>query len=232
MELPWRYNYSTLTALVTSGSLQASQLVTSTARILEQKYRFHADKTNGYGLEDAVHDVRLRTRRASRRTIRPIRRIGMSHIALAEQAAEESMVLLKNDNNTLPINRTTVQEDRGHRRQRQLHAAGDEQPGQCTATAATLQLHDRLHDRTCAPATTDRAASSPIRRRASARSPASWPPRQRHHREQLQQRRRARQTAGFDVAIVIAGLTPQDEGEEYTGAGDRTTGGTSATTHT
>ena len=41
----------------------------------------------------------------------------------------------------------------------------------------------------------------------------------------------AAQSAGFDFAVVIAGLTPQDEGEEYTGAGDRTTGGITATTH-
>jgi len=33
-----------------------------------------------------------------------------------------------------------------------------------------------------------------------------------------------------DFIVVIAGLTPQDEGEEYTGAGDRTSGGT--TSHT
>jgi beta-glucosidase len=37
---------------------------------------------------------------------------------------------------------------------------------------------------------------------------------------------------GFDVAIVMAGLTPADEGEEYTGAGDRTTGGITSTSHT
>lgn len=37
---------------------------------------------------------------------------------------------------------------------------------------------------------------------------------------------------GFDVAIVMAGLTPGDEGEEYTGAGDCTTGGITSTTHT
>src|SRR5450631_3185832 len=41
----------------------------------------------------------------------------------------------------------------------------------------------------------------------------------------------AAQADGFDVAIVIAGLTPADEGEEYTGAGDRTTGGITSTTH-
>ena len=42
----------------------------------------------------------------------------------------------------------------------------------------------------------------------------------------------AAMTDGFDVAIVMAGLTPGDEGEEYTGAGDRTTGGITSTTHT
>ncbi len=41
----------------------------------------------------------------------------------------------------------------------------------------------------------------------------------------------AAQADGFDVAIVIAGLTPADEGEEYTGAGDRTSGGITSTSH-
>jgi beta-glucosidase len=34
--------------------------------------------------------------------------------------------------------------------------------------------------------------------------------------------------ANADFIVVIAGLTPQDEGEEYTGAGDRTSGDTSS----
>jgi beta-glucosidase len=38
--------------------------------------------------------------------------------------------------------------------------------------------------------------------------------------------------ASADFVVVIAGLTPQDEGEEYTGAGDRTTGGIGSTAHT
>ena len=42
----------------------------------------------------------------------------------------------------------------------------------------------------------------------------------------------AAMTDGFDVAVVVAGLTAGDEGEEYTGAGDRTTGGINATSHT
>ncbi len=56
MELPWRYNYLELPNLVTGGGLQASQLITATARILEQKYRFHADKINGYGLKTPFTD--------------------------------------------------------------------------------------------------------------------------------------------------------------------------------
>ena len=53
MELPWRYNFLELPNLVTSGGLQASQLVTSTERILEQKYRFHADLASGFGAKPA-----------------------------------------------------------------------------------------------------------------------------------------------------------------------------------
>ena len=44
-------------SLVSSGGLQASQLATSTARILEQKYRFHADKTSGYGLQPSFTNL-------------------------------------------------------------------------------------------------------------------------------------------------------------------------------
>ena len=81
--------------------------VTSTERILEQKYRFHADQINGFGTQDAVHDAGFGSA-ASRRTTRPIRHRREPHGQLAEHAAEEGMVLLKNDNNTLPISRSTV----------------------------------------------------------------------------------------------------------------------------
>ena len=87
--------------------MTTGQLMTSTARILEQKYRFHADKTSGYGLKTAftTYDTGGGTYSISKND-QSDPAIGMSHIVLAEQVAEESMVLLKNDNNTLPIQRT------------------------------------------------------------------------------------------------------------------------------
>src|SRR4029077_11054115 len=98
MELPWRYNYSTLGNLVSTNLLTPTQLVTATARILEQKLRFKVDKTTGQlGLKPpfSVYDTNTASITNNNVTVSAI---GMSHIALAQKAAEESIVLLKNSN--------------------------------------------------------------------------------------------------------------------------------------
>jgi beta-glucosidase len=94
VELPWSLNYSQLESLVTSGDdLTIADIDTSVSRILEQKFRFNADPVSGnVGLEspDSVYSGD---------------RISCEgeHVRLARQAALESMVLLKNEGPVLPI---------------------------------------------------------------------------------------------------------------------------------
>ena len=109
MELPWLYNFLELPTLATEGlpnGLDPQKLKTATAQILEQKYRFHADKiSSGNGL---TNPFSIYSNGSITNDDQTDPAIGASHTALAELAAEESIVLLKNQNNTLPISRSTV----------------------------------------------------------------------------------------------------------------------------
>ena len=97
MELPWDLNFSTLET-ITGGGIQASDLAQAAQRVVNEKYRFNVASLNGaVGLKKPTSTFDGSTYS-----------IGNSadHIALAEQAAQEGMVLLKNDNSTLPIKST------------------------------------------------------------------------------------------------------------------------------
>jgi beta-glucosidase len=232
MELPWRYNYSTLTALVTGGTLQSSQLATATARILEQKYRFHADKTSGYGLKTSFTTLDSTSSIQNNDQVDPA--IGVSHIALSEQAAEESMVLLKNDNATLPINRSTVKKIavigasvpyslQETNSQDGCSAVAGSMNGNINCTvnfSTTVRTGDNGSSRVFSDPAKSVGPTAGITADASGITVKSYTT------------AAAAQSDGFDFAVVIAGLTPGDEGEEYTGAGDRTTGGITSTSHT
>ena len=94
VELPWGFNFGQLENIVnTNGGLTKSDLDAAVARILEQKFRFKADKLSG-----SVGLGSPKTRYGTGRIT-----CDAGHIALSQKAALESMVLLKNDNNTLPI---------------------------------------------------------------------------------------------------------------------------------
>ncbi len=94
MELPWDLNFSTL-EVITGGAIQQTDLTQAVQHVMNEKFRFNVAKTSGsLGLKTPTSTFDSSSFS-----------IGNSadHIALAQQSAQEGMVLLKNDNNTLPI---------------------------------------------------------------------------------------------------------------------------------
>ena len=94
MELPWNLNFSTLESLI-PASIQQSDLTQAALHVVTEKYRFGVASLNG--------SVGLKTPTTALNKASFSIMNNSPHIALAQQAAQEGMVLLKNDNNTLPI---------------------------------------------------------------------------------------------------------------------------------
>jgi len=204
VELPWGLNYGQLIGIVNShGGLTKSDIDAAASRVLEQKFRFNADKLTGpVGL-------------GSPQTVYSQSKISCDadHIALAEKAAVESMVLLKNDNNTLPIPQTV----------KKVAVVSATVPfkttnGGSTNTGGNLNFATNV-------LTGDQGSSRVFPDPAKSIGPLDG----------IKQVARlvapnvsvvlgasAADAADADFIIVMAGLTPQDEGEEYTQAGDRT----------
>ena len=142
----------------------------------------------------------------------------MSHIELAEMAARESMVLLKNANNTLPINPTTVHKIAVIGANVTYTRAVDAGSGRLLARNCPLDFSTNVR-------TGDLGSSrvfSRSRQGDRAVRRASWRPRGTGITVTRSQHGQPRRPSA-DFVVVVAGLTPEDEGEEYTGAGDRTT---------
>jgi beta-glucosidase len=98
VELPWAFNYGQLQALVNAHSVSKGQLDAAVRRILYEKYRFKSDKLTGnVGLKQPITIYDTANSEIT---------CDASHLALAKRAALESMVLLKNNNGILPISPT------------------------------------------------------------------------------------------------------------------------------
>ena len=200
MELPWRYNYVQLEAITGAGRPLAESTITAAAsRILEQKYRFKVAKVG-----EAIGLRRPTTTLNGRGSIDN----NAAHVALAQEAALESITLLKNDNNTLPIKRDTV---------RSIAVIGAEVPYHVVLTdradgVVRFATDPRLGDLGSSRVFPDPARSTgPF---AGIRAVAG-------DSIQVVSGTSASLADSADFVVVVAGLTPEDEGEEYTGAGDR-----------
>jgi beta-glucosidase len=228
VDLPWALSYGQLENIVNSNAgLTEADITASAKLVLRQKLRFNADKVIGkVGLNLPI----TRYQKSQIKCNGP-------HLALSEKAAIESMVLLKNASNTLPINPSVAKVavvgatvpyvttnggstqtggivnfaldvrtgDIGSSRAYQDPKKGiGPFAGLCLAAGGTpkeVVARDGTETATCegSPSVAVTAATnnggdiSPITSAAAA----------------------------ADFVVVVAGLTAQDEGEEYTQAGDR-----------
>ncbi|HVT07299.1 MAG TPA: glycoside hydrolase family 3 N-terminal domain-containing protein [Polyangia bacterium] len=201
VELPWGLYYGQLENLVNSGTLTRQDLQAHAQNVLTQKFRFNSQNLNGpVGLKAPV-------------TIYENSQIkcNESHIALAKQAALESMVLLKNDKGTLPISASVkkvavlganipyVSVDGGNGSNganRTVNFATEIRTGDLGSSRAFSDPKD-----TIGPADGITMTAPPGVNVVSGTS--------------------VDVASDADFIVVMAGLTPQDEGEEYTKAGDR-----------
>ena len=210
MELPWNFNYNSIESSVGS-SITQTQVDTAVKRILEQKYRFGVDKGNGLKTAGTGFSGGSITGNSA-------------HVTLAQTAAQESMVLLKNDNNALPIKSTFTK----------IAVVGLTQSycapvnGSGVATGPGINnCADDINNGTINFATGIRVGDVGSSRVNFSSSDAVGPfagiQAAAGSGVTVTSGSTAASAQGADFIVVVAGLTPYDEGEEYNGSGDRTT---------
>ncbi len=221
VELPWALVYGQLEGLVNdpSSGVTVADINTSAKRVLEQKFRFNADKKSG-----AV-GLGTPTTRYSRSRIS----CNGAHLGLAEKAAIESMVLLKNDPGTLPINPSVKKlAVVGATVPYNTNAGGkDKQTGGNVNFATDVRTGDLgssrvFHDpaKGIGPfAGMCLAAGGTPEGTTCGGSPSIGVTTATNKEGDLSPVMAA--AADADFIVVMAGLTAQDEGEDYTAASDR-----------
>jgi beta-glucosidase len=197
MELPWRLQF---TALPSIAGIEPA-VTTSAQRVVETKFRFHVGSTTGpIGLKAPTSTFSSATYSIGNNA---------DHIALAEQAAIEGSVLLKNDNSTLPIKTdgsikkiaiigTYVNWNlQGIGASGTVDFANDARIGDLGSSRVDADPAKAVGPcsgfKTVAP-TGISVTCANSQNMATALSAAS----------------------GADFIVLVAGLTPEDEGEEYT----------------
>jgi beta-glucosidase len=199
MELPWAYNYAQLETLTGDGLPLSLAIVNQAAgRILEQKFRFKVAKVGQQGgLKPAT------TTLSAEGSIEN----NAAHIQIAQEASLKSMTLLKNDNGTLPIKRTV----------KTIAVVG---ANVSYHVVLTDQADGQIHFATD-PRIGDLGSSRVFPDPAKSSGPFAGIKEIAGASINVVSGADATVAQNADFVVVVAGLTPQDEGEEYTGAGDR-----------
>ena len=207
MELPWNWDFNAIDS--SSSGVTSTQLQTAAKRILEQKYRFKADTGKSLQTDSSV------TFSGGS--------ITTPNTTLAAEAAVKSMVLLKNDNNTLPL-ASSISKIAVLGAKLDYWAPTDSS-GATTGPGINNKADDvnngtidfangvRIGDVGSSRVRFDSAkAVSPCAGIKAAAGSAT-----------VTCSSNASDASGKDAVVVIVGLTPYDEGEEYNGSGDRST---------
>jgi beta-glucosidase len=200
MELPWSLNFQQLEAITGAGRpLAETDITRAASRILEQKFRFKVAETN--------QPIGLKSPKTTLSGQGAIEN-NADNIKLAEEAAEKSITLLKNDNNTLPLKRTAL---------KTIAVIGADVPYRVVNTdLATGTIRFALDVRTG-----DLGSSRVFADPAKSTGPTAGIQASAGAGINVVSGSSASLADTADFVVVMAGLTPEDEGEEYTGAGDR-----------
>ncbi len=211
MELPWNWHFADIEKMVGS-SVQQTVIDTAVKRILAQKYRFKVDSISGaIGLKGASTGF-------SGGSITK----NDGNIAIALEAARKSMVLLKNDKSALPIASSVKKiavvgakleywsptDDTGASTGPGINNKADDVNGGVIDFATGVRIGDVGSSRVNFDASKSFGPFAGIK--AVAPSGVT-----------VVSGNTAAAAEGADFIVVVAGLTPYDEGEEYNGSGDR-----------
>jgi beta-glucosidase len=214
VELPWSLNYSMLESIVqTGGGLAQTDIDAAVNRVLMQKLRF-----NSYDLSKGTYGLGVaKTTYVNSRIIDACH----DHVDLARKAAVESMVLLKNDKQTLPINKSFSKvavvgvtipyksKNNGKVTSSIVDFTKDIRTGDMGSSRAFAAPEDTIGpldgiDKTKPSGVTVVTSKAAIDSVTAAQNISS-----------------DGNVSSADFVVVIAGLTAEDEGEDYTLASDR-----------
>jgi beta-glucosidase len=209
IEVPWTLNYGSLGAAIQQNAQVAQAVDTSARRILEQKFRFKsALSTDGWSLKG---DANLRSSLSGGSIA-----TNQGHVDLAEEAAIKSAVLLTNGaagTPVLPIAGTPSIAVVGVVRNIGINSSTTMPPSGSMFNFAThIPAGDRGSSRVNADPAQSVGPFAGIEQIATGKGVAS-----------VTSGNDAAAAQSADLVVVVVGLTPGDEGEEYAidSGGDR-----------